>query len=120
MEKKTIATLFNEIIEGYDLTPEHKKFLAERLAQTEKKNTNRKPTSKQLANKAIADAVYEWLIEKGEPCEVRTIMKEVPALSSIPDLSNQYTTSILTSLRKVGKVARTEIKGKAYYEGLKD
>lgn len=117
MEKKTIATLFNEIIEGYDLTPEHKKFLAERLAQTEKKNTNRKPTAKQLTNKDNAEKVADYMKANSDKAfQVRELMKEVPCLASIPDLTNQYTTSLLTALRKLGVVERTEIKGVAHYK----
>lgn len=117
--KKTIATLFNEIMESYELSAEHKAFITERLAQAEKKNSNRKPTAKQLTNQAVANQVYEFLIESGKEYDVSTLMKTVPAFAEIPDLSNQYATSILTSLRKLGKVERTEIKGKAYYKGIK-
>lgn len=116
-KKQTIVELFNEILSDYDLSQKHIDFIGERIAQAEKKNSNRKPTAKQLTNKENAEKVADYMKANSDKAfQVRELMKEVPCLASIPDLTNQYTTSLLTALRKLGVVERTEIKGVAHYK----
>lgn len=116
-KKKTIVELYNELLANYDLSKEHIDFINERIAITDKKNSNRKPTAKQLTNQNIANAICDFMSENPNTLyQIRDLMKNVPALAEIPDLSNQYTTSLVTSLRKLGKVERTESKGVAYYK----
>ena len=109
----TIALLNGETVEDYSVA-DAVKFLTGRAEQTAKKNAGggggeRKPTKTQVENEGIKAQIMAVLGNAEGRMTVGELMKEL-AIES-----NQKVTSLLTQLRKDGKVERIEEKGVAYY-----
>lgn len=106
------ALLNGETVEGYTVE-QAVEFINGRVAQVEKKNSTptgeRKPTKTQLENEGIKEQIMSAITENGQPMTVGEVMKVLGIES------NQKITSLLTQLRKIGKVVRTEEKGVARY-----
>lgn len=116
MEKMTIKGNFESIrafLEEKGAPASMIEFVNGRIAQVEAKNAKRstKPTKAQAENAMLAEAVIENM-QAGTSYTVSEIQKIVPELA---ELSNQRATAIVRSLVRVGRVARTESKGKAYF-----
>ena len=121
--KKTQKDFFNEILNDYPLTEEHKAFIENRLEALNKKSTTRKPTAQQIKNKAVADELLSFMADNPNTLfAVSELMKKAPCFNSIPDLTSQYANHIVKVLKDAGLVIRTESKGKAYfqYNGVAD
>ena len=109
----TIALLNGETVEDYSVA-DAVKFLTGRAEQTAKKNAGggggeRKPTKTQVENEGIKAQILDVMGNAEGRMTVGELMKEL-AIES-----NQKVTSLLTQLRKDGKVVRVEEKGVAYY-----
>lgn len=108
----TIALLNGETVENYTVE-DAVAFLTGRAEQTTKKNTGgggtRKPTKTQVENEGIKAQILDVMGNAEGRMTVGELMKEL-AIES-----NQKVTSLLTQLRKDGKVERIEEKGVAYY-----
>lgn len=109
----TIALLNGETVEDYSVA-DAVKFLTGRAEQTAKKNAGggggeRKPTKTQVENEGIKEQILDVMGNAEGRMTVGELMKEL-AIES-----NQKVTSLLTQLRKDGKVVRVEEKGVAYY-----
>ena len=114
-KKMTIAETFAEIVATYDLSEEHKAFLLERADKASRKsNGERKPTTKQLLNIAVADEVYEQM-ESNRSYTVSEMLKAIPAFANIEDCSASYANAIVKKLKDSGRVERTVVKGRAYF-----
>lgn len=114
-KKKTIAEIFAEIIDTYALSDEHKAFLLDRIEKASRKsNGERKPTTKQLLNIAVADEVYEQM-EPNRSYTVSEMLKVIPAFIAIEDCSASYANAIVKKLKDSGRVERTVVKGRAYF-----
>ena len=115
-KKKTIAETFAEIVATYDLSEEHKAFLLERADKASRKSSTgeRKPTAKQVENAKVAEAVYAEM-EPNRAYTVSEMMKVLTAFNSIEGVSTSYCNAIVKKLKDSGKVARNEIKGRAYF-----
>ena len=114
-KKMTIAEIFAEIIDTYDLSDEHKAFLLDRIDKTSRKsNGERKPTAKQVENAKVAEAVYAEM-ESNRAYTVSEMMKVLTAFNSIEGVSASYCNAIVKKLKDSGKVVRTEVKGRAYF-----
>jgi hypothetical protein len=112
---KAIALLNGETVEGYTIA-DAVKFLAERSAQTAKKNASggggeRKPTKTQLENEGIKEQIVAVLATAEKPMNIAEMRK---ADSTLPE-SSQKMTSLLTQLVKANTIVRTEVKGRAYF-----
>ena len=90
-------------------------FIDERIAQHNKKAGNKKPTNAQLRSIEIADAVYADM-EIGKQYTVTDMMKSLPAFAEVEDLTQSYANSIVKRLKDSGRVTRTEVKGRPYFE----
>lgn len=90
-------------------------FIDERIAQHEKKAGNKKPTTAQLRSIEIADKVYNDM-EVGKQYTVTDMMKALPAFAEVEDLTQSYANSIVKRLKDGGRVTRTEVKGRPYFE----
>ena len=112
--KKTQKEMYNELLALPNLTEEQKEFLKGRIEQLEKKTANKKETERQKQNIELAIAVYEYM-EKDSKYTVTDLMKNVPALQQIEDLSNQRVTSIVGLLITDGMVERQFEKGRAKF-----
>ncbi len=114
-KKMTIAETFAEIVATYDLSDEHKAFLLERADKASRKsNGERKPTAKQVENAKVAEAVYAEM-EPNRAYTVSEMMKVLTTFNSIEGVSASYCNAIVKKLKDSGKVARSEVKGRAYF-----
>ena len=115
-KKMTIAETFAEIVATYDLSEEHKAFLLERADKASRKSSTgeRKPTAKQEQNAKLAEAVYAEM-EPNRDYTGSEMMKVLTAFNSIEGVSASYCNAIVKKLKDSGKVARNEIKGRAYF-----
>jgi len=111
--KKTQKELFNEILNGYGLSAEHKAFLEGRIAQLDKKSASKsdKPTATQKANAELKDKI---LVEMAEG-KAYTISEMLKALPSCAELSNQKVSAVMKQMVEANLVVRTEDKRKAYF-----
>lgn len=120
IEKYTaISEMLNGTYKGEFTTEQANAFLAERIAQTVKKNASRtnengekKLTPTQVANESAKDGIEAYLTTIGKPQTVADIMKYATCCVG---KSNQWVTQMLTQLRTEKRVVRTEEKGRAYY-----
>lgn len=119
MEKMTIAKQYEVIIDKVKgiLSDEEIKFLNERKELHEKKNSSRKPTKTQEANKVLAEGVLDFLASKpNQTFTVSELMKSVPCFAKYEgDLTHSKANAIVKMLKDNGLVVRTEEKGKAYF-----
>ena len=119
MEKMTIAKQYEVIIDKVKgiLSDEEIKFLNERKELHEKKNSSRKPTKTQEANKVLAEGVLDFLASKpNQTFTVSELMKSVPCFAKYEgDLTHSKANAIVKMLKDNGLIVRTEEKGKAYF-----
>lgn len=111
--KKTQKEMFNEILNGYGLSAEHKAFLEGRIAQLDKKSSAKsdKPTATQKANAELKDKILVEM-EEGKAYTISDMLK---SLECCADLSNQKVSAIMKQLVEGNLVVRTEDKRKAYF-----
>lgn len=81
------------------------------IAAIDKKNSNRKPTAKQVENERIKDEILEKLAKIEGGATVSQIMK----MTEYEFKSNQQCTALLRQLRLDGLVTREERKDATYY-----
>ena len=116
-KKMTIAETFAEIIATYELTDAHKAFLLDRIEKaTRKSNGEKKPTAKQLHNAEVADEVYAFMANT--PNTAYTVSELLKVCSVFDGCSASYANAIVKKLKDSGRVARTEIKGRAYFTAV--
>lgn len=77
-----------------------------------RKGGTRKPSKNQLANATYKKAILDILVETDRPLTVSEVMGHV----GVEGLTNQRVSALLTQLKNEGKVVRTEVKRKAYFE----
>lgn len=75
----------------------------------------RKPSKNQLENVAHKEAICAILTEADRPMTVTEILEHL----GVAGLTNQRVSALLTQLKNEGKVTRTEVKRKAYFEIVK-
>ena len=111
--KKTQKEMFNEILNGYGLSAEHKAFLEGRIAQLDKKSSSKsdKPTATQKANAELKDKILAEM-ESGKSYTISDMLKVLPCCA---ELSNQKVSAIMKQLVEGNLVVRTEDKRKAYF-----
>lgn len=113
-KKKSIVTLYEEILSQYPLSDEHKEFLLKRKEQTEKKNASgskaeRKPTAQQIENAGIKEQILAVLAESPAPMNATEVGKAIGVES------NHRVSALLTQLKNEDKVVRAEVKGRAVF-----
>lgn len=113
-KQPTIKEYFEQILETYDLSKEHKEFIEGRIEVLSHKSSERKPTAKQMENAKVAEAVYEQM-EPNRAYTCTEMLKVIPAFAEIPECSASYANAIIKRLRDAGKVSRAEVKGRAYF-----
>ena len=109
-KKMTIAEMYATIIEKAKgaLSESEIEFLRERAEMVAKKNANRKQTKAQAENEEIKSNILEAM-ESGIAYTVTEIMKMVGIES------NQKASALVRQLKEAELVARSEVKGKAYF-----
>lgn len=112
IKKKTIKDYFNEILNDYPLSDEHRQFVEKRIEATEKKSGSaKKSTATQIANEGLKVAIVEGMVE-GAKYSITDLIKSIPALES---LTNQKVSALVRQLIAEKSVVRTEEKGKALF-----
>lgn len=110
----TKAEMFKSIREAVASNPEMVAFIDHELELLSKRSASpRKPTKTQIENEGYKAAILSYLADEGEPRTVKSIVETIEELGV---LSNQRVTSLLTALRKEGKIKRTAVKKVPYYE----
>ena len=116
MEKMTNVKALEFVLSNCELTAEVREKVERIKASYAKKSATtgeRKPTATQVANEAIKTAMYDAM-EDGTAYRVGDLYKKLTG--SIDGLtSTSKVTALLTQMVADGKVARSEVKGKAYY-----
>ena len=121
MEKMTNVKALQYVVDNFKEMPTD---VAEKigniLATYEKKSASsadRKPTKEQIANAETGIAVAKWIMENPTTqFTVTEILKTCPACADIP--STQKLTPILTKLVGENTIAKTTVKGRAYYHAM--
>ena len=109
------AMLNGETVENFSIE-QAQEFLAERIAQTQRKNAGKdgekKLTKTQLENEDTKEIIVAVLSNAEKAMSIGDMQK---ASTELADLSNQKLTSLVSQLVKADKVVRTEVKGKAHF-----
>lgn len=116
-EKKTIVNLYDEIIEGYALTDEHKAFLEKRKEQVvAKAKANSTAQAKKNAEKEkYKAALLLYMQTNGGKYRVGELVLKS---WNTDNLSSSNVTNMLTTMVKEETVKRTVEKGVAYYSAV--
>ena len=117
MKKMTIAEKFNALLEKYPFTEDERAFIKDRIDKaTRKTDGEKKLTAKQIQNAAVADEVYAFMADTPDTAyTVSELLKVCPAFDGC---SASYANAIVKKLKDAGRVARTEIKGRAYFTAV--
>jgi hypothetical protein len=116
-EKKTIATLFDEIIEGYALSEEHKAFLEKRKEQAlaKAKANSTAQAKKNKEREQYKATLLGYMQTDGGKYRV----SELVAKSwNTDNLSAPNVTNMLTAMVKEETVKRIVEKGISYYSAV--
>lgn len=116
-EKKTIVNLYDEIIEGYALTDEHKAFLEKRKEQVvAKAKANSTAQAKKNAEKEkYKTAILEYMRSVGGRHRVGELITKP---WNVDMLSSPNVTNMLGTMIADGTVKRTVEKGISYYSAV--
>lgn len=116
-KKMTIAEKFNALLEKYPFTEDERAFIKDRIDKaTRKTDGEKKPTAKQVQNAAVADEVYAFMADT--PDTAYTVSELLKVCSAFDGCSASYANAIVKKLKDAGRVARTEIKGRAYFTAV--
>ena len=121
MEKMTNVKALQYVVDNFKEMPTD---VAEKIGNilttyTKKSasSADRKPTKEQIANAETGIAVAKWIMENPTTqYTVTEILKACPACVDIP--STQKLTPILTKLVGENTIAKTTVKGRAYYHAM--
>lgn len=119
-KKMTIAEQFTALLEKYPFTDEERAFIEGRIEKaTRKSGGEKKLTAKQVKNAEVADEVYAFMADTPDTAyTVSELLKVCPAFTAIEDCSASYANAIVKKLKDGGRVARTEVKGRAYFKAI--
>ena len=105
---KTMKEFYNEMLNMYDLTAEHREFIQGRIDALNKKAANRKPTETQTENEKLKAEIVEFL--RANPASSVAVIRTELGLSS-----PQKASALLKSLSNDGMVVATVEKKISYY-----
>lgn len=116
--KVSYVSVLNKVINGEPLTTDEMTKIETLRDQMEKRNSTKsgKPTKTQVANAAIANAVYAAM-EPGVSYDVATIKGMVPELA---DANPQRVAPLMKKLVDAGKVSLAKVKGKNFYTRISE
>ena len=109
---KTMKEFYNEMLNMYDLTAEHREFIQGRIDALNKKAASRKPTETQTENEKLRAKIVEFLI--ANPASSAAVIRTELGLSS-----PQKTSALLKQLLNEGAVTVTIEKKISYYSVVK-
>ena len=109
--------LNGEVVENFSIE-DALAFIAERKAQTIRKNTpnpDRKPTPKELEKQTKNESIYTEIGFVLTSAEKMTIGEMQKSSATLDALSNQKISAMLADMIEVGNVVRIKEKGKTYF-----
>lgn len=115
--KKDNFAILTAIVEGSSASAETKSAMLDFIAHEVEllKRKSSKLTPRQKENAQIAETILTILREAELPMTVSLLMKDT-RISTIPDISSQRVTAIVSSMVREDKtVIRTELKKVAYF-----
>lgn len=89
--------------------------LEKMIEAIDKKKASKKMTPTQEQNEKLKEAILDYLGITGKKLSISELMKEVPELAEVEDLTNQRVTSLVSKLVKEFKVKREMDKRKAVF-----
>ena len=106
-------------IEAVNTNPELKAFIENEISLLDKKSNSsgdKKPTARQSENAGLKTAILNYL-SQSDPATITELMKNVPELAAIENLTNQRVSAIVRQMVGIS-VERVEDKRKAYFKAM--
>lgn len=108
-------------IEAVSSNPELVAFIENEVSLLDKKSnssSDRKPTARQSENAGLKEAILNYL-RQNDPATITELMKNVPELAVIENLTNQRTSAIVRQMIEIDKtVERLVEKRTAYFKAI--
>ena len=96
-------------------------FIENEISLLDKKSnssSDKKPTARQSENAGLKEAILAYL-RQNDPATITELMKNVPELASIENLTNQRTSAIVRQMVEIDKtVERLVEKRTAYFKAI--
>ena len=108
-------------IEAVNSNPDLVAFIENEIDLLNKKSnssSDRKPTARQSENAGLKEAILAYL-RQNDPATITELMKNVPELAAIENLTNQRTSAIVRQMIEIDKtVERLVEKRTAYFKAI--
>lgn len=108
-------------IEAVNSNPDLVAFIENEISLLDKKSnssSDKKPTARQSENAGLKDAILAYL-RQNDPATITELMKNVPELMAIENLTNQRTSAIVRQMVEIDKtVERLVEKRTAYFKAI--
>lgn len=108
-------------IEAVNSNPELVAFIENEISLLDKKSNSsgdKKPTARQTENAGLKEAILNYL-NQNDPATISELMKNVPELAAIENLTNQRTSAIVRQMIEIDKtVERLVEKRTAYFKAI--
>ena len=108
-------------IEAVNSNPELVAFIENEISLLDKKSnssSDKKPTARQSENAGLKEAILAYL-RQNDPATITELMKNVPELMAIENLTNQRTSAIVRQMVEIDKtVERLVEKRTAYFKAI--
>lgn len=108
-------------IEAVNSNPELVAFIENEISLLDKKSnssSDKKPTARQSENAGLKEAILNYL-RQNDPATITELMKNVPELAAIENLTNQRTSAIVRQMVEIDKtIERLVEKRTAYFKAI--
>lgn len=108
-------------IEAVNSNPDLVAFIENEISLLDKKSnssSDKKPTARQSENAGLKEAILNYL-RQNDPATITELMKNVPELAVIENLTNQRTSAIVRQMIEIDKtVERLVEKRTAYFKAI--
>ena len=108
-------------IEAVNSNPDLVAFIENEISLLDKKSnssSDKKPTARQSENAGLKEAILNYL-RQNDPATITELMKNVPELAAIENLTNQRTSAIVRQMVEIDKtVERLVEKRTAYFKAI--
>ena len=108
-------------IEAVNSNPDLVAFIENEIDLLNKKSnssSDKKPTARQSENAGLKEAILNYL-RQNDPATITELMKNVPELAAIENLTNQRTSAIVRQMVEIDKtVERLVEKRTAYFKAI--
>ena len=108
-------------IEAVNSNPDLVAFIENEISLLDKKSnsaSDKKPNARQSENAGLKEAILNYL-RQNDPATITELMKNVPELAAIENLTNQRTSAIVRQMVEIDKtVERLVEKRTAYFKAI--